>query len=367
MRRSSEALLAIAPLRPATLEEYLTLAEKLSESGLVPKDYQGKPANVLVAIQSGAEVGLHPMQALQSIAVFNGRPTMWGDAVLGLVIASGQLEDIQETDDEQTQTATCTVKRKGIPTPVVRTFSQDDAEKTVVSVWDQAKNGYAKVSLASKGVWAAGPKYRARMRQMRARSWALRDLFSDILKGIIPREEGQDYDDRELNPKPPDEATLTKTLMPRKVGETPPPALEAPVIPATPATEQASWPEIIEAMFPPAAGGPSLSPEATPGREEPNPERVDPASPGGPPIVFMIGKQEFKTRGITRQQMLWTFELEERVEKKQKGLTKAILKQCGVEHRADLTVTEAEKFLIRLSETLGLDPPWVKAEGHAKR
>ena len=212
-----------AVLRPKTLTEFMQLAEALASSDLVPKDYKSKPANVLVAVQAGAEVGLHPMQALQSIAVINGRPTMWGDAVLGLVMASGELEDIAETDDEATLTATCMVKRKGIPSPVVRTFSQADAEKTVLTSWDDSQKRYVKTSLADKGVWAAGPKYRARMRQMRARSWALRDLFSDILKGIYVREEAEGHSEPLAGDRHPDEKELAASLMPRRIGEPPVP------------------------------------------------------------------------------------------------------------------------------------------------
>jgi hypothetical protein len=47
---------------------------------------------VMVAILHGLEVGLTPMNALQSIAVINGRPTIWGDGAVGLIRASGLLE-----------------------------------------------------------------------------------------------------------------------------------------------------------------------------------------------------------------------------------------------------------------------------------
>ena len=55
-------------LAPANLSEAMRLAE----------------VNVLLAIQWGAEVGLGPLQALQGIAVINGRPSIWGDATLGM-------------------------------------------------------------------------------------------------------------------------------------------------------------------------------------------------------------------------------------------------------------------------------------------
>ena len=62
-------------------------------------------------MQWGAEIGLQPLQAMQNIAVINGRPSLWGDAVLALVRSSGLLEQFEETQTEDM--ATCTVKRKG--------------------------------------------------------------------------------------------------------------------------------------------------------------------------------------------------------------------------------------------------------------
>ena len=72
-------------LAPRDLNEAMRLADMLAGSELVPKDFRGKPANVLVAVQWGVELGLQPMQALQNIAVINGRPSLWGDAVWALV------------------------------------------------------------------------------------------------------------------------------------------------------------------------------------------------------------------------------------------------------------------------------------------
>lgn len=158
-------------LIPRNVEEARQFAELLAQSDLVPKEYQGKPGNILVAVQMGLEVGLKPMQALQSIAVINGRPCIWGDAVLALVRSHPDCEWVDEVFDENTMTAKCTIKRKGNP-PQTRTFSLSDAEAA---------------GLVRKG----GPwqSYTKRMLQMRARSWACRDVFPDALKGLRVVEE----------------------------------------------------------------------------------------------------------------------------------------------------------------------------------
>ena len=45
-------------LAPQSLDEALRFADILSKSSIVPKDYQGSPGNILVAVQWGAELGL---------------------------------------------------------------------------------------------------------------------------------------------------------------------------------------------------------------------------------------------------------------------------------------------------------------------
>ena len=70
----------------------------LAASGLMPKGLE-KVEAVFVAVQMGLEVGLSPMQAVQNIAPINGRPAIWGDAVLGLVRASNLLEDFSESTE----------------------------------------------------------------------------------------------------------------------------------------------------------------------------------------------------------------------------------------------------------------------------
>lgn len=160
-------------LTPQTLDEAMQFAGMMAKSSIVPKDYQGNPGNILVAVQWGAEIGLAPLQAMQSIAVINGRPSIWGDAMLALVRGSGLLEYIRETPTDAG--CTCTLKRRGEAFEVERSFSVEDAKKA--GLWGKA------------GPWQQHPK---RMMQMRARAFALRDVFADVLRGVHVAEESQD-------------------------------------------------------------------------------------------------------------------------------------------------------------------------------
>ena len=167
------------PLLPRSLKEALQLASLLSKSKLVPKGFENQEA-CLVGILYGMEVGLSPIAALQRMAIIEGRPTIWGDAALALVQASGLLvsisEDIIESEIHKNSTpyfsATCTVKREGRSDPVTRSFSIEDAKRA--GLWQKP------------GPWKDYPK---RMLMMRARAFALRDAFPDVLAGLYLREE----------------------------------------------------------------------------------------------------------------------------------------------------------------------------------
>jgi hypothetical protein len=159
-------------LAPQTFDEALRFAEVMSKSNIVPKDYQGNPGNILVAVQWGMEIGLQPLQAMQNIAVINGRPSIWGDSMLALVQGSGLMEYINETQSDSG--CVCVVKRKGLP-ETIREFSVEDAKKA--GLWNKS------------GPWANYPK---RMMQMRARAFALRDTFADVLRGMAMAEEALD-------------------------------------------------------------------------------------------------------------------------------------------------------------------------------
>lgn len=162
---------------PQDIEQTYRLAQIICAADMAPKAYNRNVESVMVGIMHGMEIGLTPMAALQSIAVINGMPTIWGDGALGLVRSSGLVEDFLETleGDGDSRVATCTIKRVGQESPIVRKFSWPDAKEA---------------GLAGK----AGPwkQYPNRMLQMRARSWALRDGFADVLKGLGIAEEQRD-------------------------------------------------------------------------------------------------------------------------------------------------------------------------------
>ena len=209
---------------PTTMTEAMQFSEMLAKSQMVPKAYQGKPEDIMVAVQWGYEIGLAPMQALQNISVINGKPSVYGDAAMALVQASPVCEGVDETIEGEgtpNPVAVCIARRKG-RNPVIVRFSVEDAKRA--GLWGKA------------GPWQAYPK---RMLQMRARGFALRDAFPDVLKGLITVEEAQDYPD-EAKPRPIKDVT---PMPANPLDMIAPPAPPAPAPEAT--TEAPDEPEAV--------------------------------------------------------------------------------------------------------------------------
>lgn len=166
----------LAAMTPTSVDEAFRLAKALSLSGdMIPKHFQNKPEAVMAAIMQGASVGLPPMQALQYIAVINGRATVWGDALPAMVMAAGHFVDVEIDGKGKDRAATATLTRSD-GRKVVRRFSMDDADRAGL--------------LNKPGPWK---QYPDRMLSMRARSFAIRDGAPDALVGLAIAEEVQDY------------------------------------------------------------------------------------------------------------------------------------------------------------------------------
>lgn len=175
-------------LLPTTLGEAKEMATLIANSELCPKAYRGKPADCIVAYDYGAALGFSWMQSLRSVAVVNGTPSIFGDAVPALILGSGQCERFHETFEgkryEDDFKAVCIIKRKGLPDETRREFTV--AQAKTAKLWQ--KRG------ASGGdtPWITYPD---RMLQMRARAFAARDAFPDKLSGLAVYEEAMDYPD----------------------------------------------------------------------------------------------------------------------------------------------------------------------------
>lgn len=175
-----------------TSDELKRFASFIIDNRLAPPSYE-TPQQVFVGIAAGMAHGFNPLQALQAVAVIRQRPCIWGDALPALVNRSGKCQYVKESfmGEGDDLSAVCEVKRHDQDEPTLRTFSVADAK--AAGLWGKA------------GPWKSYPK---RMLQMRARAWAFRDGFADVLAGFGVAEEVNDYQPTGREPFDPETAGI---------------------------------------------------------------------------------------------------------------------------------------------------------------
>jgi hypothetical protein len=203
-----------AGLQPTTVDELWRLAQYAASSDIVPKDFRNKPYNVLIAAQHAMECGVPWLTGVQGTAIINGRPGFYGDLMLAVVISSpvyvkhveyyevkgerraGLVADDWKNDETA---AVCVCWRRGQEEPTMRRFNVGQAKKARL--------------LTKEGPWT---EYPDRQLQMRARAFALRDTFPDVLKGMTHSAEEL----RDLPPEPSSAAPDVVDREPRRLSET---------------------------------------------------------------------------------------------------------------------------------------------------
>lgn len=171
----------------SNFEEAMKIATMLAGSKLVPTQYQGHPEDVLIACSWGESLGLKPLPALNAIAVINGRPQLFGDALKALIMKHGTIE---EHWDNEKGVWTMTAHRNGHP-DVTWSYGYNDAIAAGHVSYNPQNNTFG-LGARKSDAWAKNPK---RMCQMRCRAFVIRDAFPDVLQGI--NIEGDGYDEIE--------------------------------------------------------------------------------------------------------------------------------------------------------------------------
>lgn len=150
----------------AGLQERVGYIERLAPSTILPTAYRGNAANAFVAAETGAALGLEPLQALASIAVINGRATLSSDLMAAVIRRAGHTLRIVENSPES---VTATLIRA------------DDKKFEFTVTWDKDKA--VKAGLwGQKGPWS---QYPTQMLRARAITEVARQGASEALMGMI--------------------------------------------------------------------------------------------------------------------------------------------------------------------------------------
>ena len=153
------------------MSEQVRVAEFLAGSDIVPDAFRKRPANVWLALDMGAHMGLKPFQTFRAVHVIKGTPTFSAEAMRGMAMAAGHTVTVTSTPTE----ATVSIKR-----------ADGLGEGTTTFTLDQAKQaGY----LGKGGNWASDPES---MLVARATSRCAKRVIPDLLMGLTMTEEMDD-------------------------------------------------------------------------------------------------------------------------------------------------------------------------------
>lgn len=157
----STAIEVARPLTPA--EVSWKVAQKIANTPFVPSAFRGKPESVYAAVLYGDELGLGPMQSLNSIHVIEGKPSIAPELMRALVMKAGHRIDVKEAS--------------GTKVSLWGKRADNGSEATVTWTMDDARNA----GLAGRGAWKTYPRA---MLLARATSELCRMLFADIIAGL---------------------------------------------------------------------------------------------------------------------------------------------------------------------------------------
>ncbi len=149
-------------MNPEVYVQMKILAQDFINSKAIPQCWT-TASQVLVGLQTGLEMGMQPMEAMNSLYVVNGAVNVWGKALTRRLTEHGYEVDFSEETEEQT---TAIVSKDG--KDYVATFKFSDAE---LSGYTKDSQGRIKVG------WKPGQN-----RKLKLRYGAL----SEIIKTQLP-------------------------------------------------------------------------------------------------------------------------------------------------------------------------------------
>lgn len=150
----------------AGLQERADYIARLAPSTILPTAYRGNAANAFVAAETGAALGLEPLQALASIAVINGRAALSSDLMAAVIRRAGHTLRIVENNSESVTATLIRADDKTFKFKV--TWDKDKATKA--GLWGQ------------RGPWS---QYPTQMLRARAITEVARQGASEALMGMI--------------------------------------------------------------------------------------------------------------------------------------------------------------------------------------
>lgn len=167
------------------LSDFSRLAEAIADTEMVPDTLRGRPAAVLSVMLAGYELGVGPMQALQSVNIIKGKPSVSPELMRALVARAGHQVLVDASD--VSATVQCHRREWDPDTWSAFTWTIEDAKRAGL--------------VRADGPWVKFPRA---MLTARATSEACRAVFPDVIAGLsYTPEEVSEFDLVVVPPTPP--------------------------------------------------------------------------------------------------------------------------------------------------------------------
>jgi hypothetical protein len=192
----------IVKFDPQNVSEAMALSQMISSSALLPTHLRGKPADVLITILTGRELGLSPMQSIRGMYVVSGKAATSADLMVALTVSRPQCKYFRLVETNG-QSATYETLREGMEKPVSLTFTLKQAQAA---------------GLMGNATWQ---KYPDAMLRARCSSALVRAVYPDLLAGVYDKDELPQQEER---PAPAPRALKSNVTVVEVASVTPPQA-----------------------------------------------------------------------------------------------------------------------------------------------
>lgn len=163
------------------------MAKALSQSTLIPKDYQNNLPNCLVAINMAARMKAEPLMVMQNLYVVHGRPSWSSQFLIATANESGRFSPLRYkfTGEKGKDTFGC------ICSAVCNSTGEVLEGTEITLAMAKAEGWYAK----NGSKWQTMPE---QMLRYRAASFFVRAYAPELSLGLATREEVEDSIDGEV-------------------------------------------------------------------------------------------------------------------------------------------------------------------------
>lgn len=189
----------LAQFEPQNIPEAMELAKMLAGSALIPGVLRGKPADVMIILMKGRELGLSPLQAMAEVYVVEGRPSASAKLKVGLCLQRRDVCEYFRLVESSPKHARYETKRAGSD-PVTLTWTLEQANRA---------------GLLGRATWKA---YGETMLRHRCASALADAVYPDLVQGLVTDDEAADIrehaGERAVN-TPPGNGAKTDSLKER--------------------------------------------------------------------------------------------------------------------------------------------------------